>query len=309
MPHTTCHAIHGHPYAHAPPVCQPIPTRPLCDSFHFLSVCAHVCHHHAHVHMPSHVQVVPPTEARTILSHLLSFVHSLVSAPIALATTPTHPSHPPPLQQQQGARETAAAAAAEEGRGGHERVEEPGGGERADDDGFVRVGKPRRKARRWHHQQLQQQQERERLHGDNGCCSGTGGGGKDGEGRAGDCGVGRATGSGRGAVVVMQGDAALRACHVALPTVNGWLLGYPVVYLLPALPPLHSSPQPFPSDQPAVPPGEAMGRCLAATPLSVLSVSAACSAGEKGIEGSRPHDSQQHGSLLPTNTHTHELLR
>ncbi|CAI5986187.1 unnamed protein product [Closterium sp. NIES-65] len=259
------------------------------------------------------LQEVPPADAQATLTHLLSFVLNLLAPPIALATTPTHPSHQPPLQQQQGAWETAAAAAAEEGRGGNERVGEPGGGERADDDGFVRVGKPRRKARRWQQQQhqqqqqqQQQQQEQERLHGDNGCCSRTGGVGEDGECRGSNCGVGRATGGGRGAVVVMQGDAALRACHVALPTVNGWLLGYPVVYLLPAL---HSSPQPFPSEQPAVPPGEAMARCLAATPLSVLSVSAACSAGEKGIEGSRPHDSQQHGSLLPTNTHTHELLR
>ncbi|CAI5509855.1 unnamed protein product, partial [Closterium sp. Naga37s-1] len=260
------------------------------------------------------LQEVPPTDAQATLTHLLSFVLNLLSPPIALATTTTRPSHPPPMQQQQqeGAlgTEGAAAETTEGSRGGHERVGESGGEVRAEDDGFVRVSKPRRKARRWQQEQQQQQQEvRERLHGDNGCRSGTGGGGEDGEGRGSDCGVGRATGSGRGAVVVMQGDAALRACHVALPTVNGWLLGYPVVYLLPALPPLHASPQPFPSEQPAVPPGEAMGRCLAATPLSVLSVSAACSAGEKGSEGSRPHDSQQHGSLRPTNTHTHELLR
>ncbi|CAI5460026.1 unnamed protein product [Closterium sp. Yama58-4] len=263
-----------------PRVCQPIPTRPLCDSFRFLSVCTHVCHDaitmRAHVHMPSpcvlmctchhhacscahvitsHVQEVPATDAQTTLSHLLSFLHILVSPPIALATTPTRPSHPPPLQQQQGARETAAAAAAEEERRGHER---------ADDDG-------------------------------------TGGGGEGGEDRGSDCGVGRVTGSGRGAVVVMQGDAALRACHLAVGLPRG------ISAALPA--PLHASPEPFPSEQLAVPPGEAMARCFAATPLSVLSVSAACSAGENSSEGSRPHDSQTHGSLLTTNTPTHELLR
>ncbi|GJP52789.1 hypothetical protein CLOM_g11879 [Closterium sp. NIES-68] len=228
------------------------------------------------------LQIVSPAVAQSTLSHLLSFLSSLLSPP---------PSHSPQQRQQQQGT-LAAAAVVEAGSSGSERIVE---GESAGDDGFVRVRKPRRKATRW-----QQQQQQDRRHEDNGCRSRITGESEDGGGRNSECSGGRELGSGNGAVVVIQGDAALRACQVALPTVNGWLLGYPVVYLLPTVPPIPPSPCPPFSGVSVAAPGASMARCLAATPLSVLSVSAACvpgRAGESGGGGSQHHESVPHELL------------